>query len=164
MMLVLIFAASLVFQDPTPAKGWIDLTNLPGWQGYGQVLSSGWIVPERFRRTDNPAIEVPPARPGVVAAAPAGSPGPSVGGGDPYGFLGWFNGIRARSGLGPVVWDGNLAAGAARNSEVGFGHFIRTGRRQGWMTSPDHLSAMLDPTVTRAGIAVVRGVWTLDLD
>ncbi len=180
-MLNLIFALSFVFQDPSPpAKGWIPLTNLPGWEGYVEsVLPSGWVEPVRFRRVGS-SVEVPPARPGEPTVAPAAPPGSrvlSVAGGDPFSFIGWLNAQRAARGLPPVGHDPNLSAWAARNSAMGLGHLVRMGRRQNsgiagdaitvgtmWMTSPAHASAMLDSTITRVGIAVVNGVWTMNAD
>ncbi len=95
---------------------------------------------------------------------------------DPYGFTTWLCSVRAARGLGPVAWDPNLAAWAAQNSLRGFGHFVRAGRHQNagwgsaaviwpsWLTSPGHIPTMLDPSITRVGIAVVGSVWTLNSD
>lgn len=92
------------------------------------------------------------------------------------GFLAWLNSVRAQAGCGPVGWDDNLAAGAARNSAVGFGHAIRCGRRQNagvgdlatvcamWLQSPPHYAALVDPSVTRVGLAAVGSVWTFNAD
>lgn len=98
---------------------------------------------------------------------------PPVGYGDAYGFGVWLNGVRARSGLGPLAYDAGLAADAAVNSARGFGHsFLGRARRQNagvgaamavwqmWVVSGPHASALFDRSITRYGIAYVNGVWT----
>jgi uncharacterized protein YkwD len=93
---------------------------------------------------------------------------------DPAGFVCWLNDYRARSGLGPVGWDAALASDAATNSAAGYSHnFMGRARRQNvgaagslaaisaaWAADPPHNSALLDPTITRVGLATVNGVVT----
>lgn len=99
------------------------------------------------------------------------------GGGGGGGIVAQVNQLRASRGLGPVSWDGGLASEATRNSQIGFGHaYMGSARRQNsaissspsqafgqWMNSPAHLSAMLDPSVTRIGLGNVGGTYTLNL-
>jgi hypothetical protein len=93
---------------------------------------------------------------------------------DPYGFVSWLNGVRARYGLGAVVHDPNLSAWAVQNSRAGFGHSVRFGRRQNaglgdlwticpmWLDHPPHADALLDPTITHVGIGCAANVWTFE--
>lgn len=104
----------------------------------------------------------------------------AVGGGDPYGFTAWLNGVRAQHGLRPVTFDPSLAGWAAANNSQqaarGLGHFVMgPARRQNsavgsaasigsqWMNSPAHRAAMLDPSVTTIGLAGNGSYWTLNL-
>lgn len=116
---------------------------------------------------------VPMATP--QAAAEPATTSPTMG--DPYGFTAWLNGLRASAGLAPVAWDETLAACAASNSAAGFGHLIRCGRRQNsgwgadmgticsmWLASPAHAAALLDPSITRIGVACVGMTWTFNGD
>ncbi len=96
---------------------------------------------------------------------------------DPYGFQVHLNACRAQYGLRPLRFSRNLAAWAYQNSLAGFGHRVRFARRQNaalgqptayavaqaWMGSPGHASAMLDVSATEYGIALVAGVWTLEI-
>ena len=99
--------------------------------------------------------------------------------GDPYGFTGWLNGVRAQYGLGAVGYDANLEAWAAVNNGQqharGLGHHVMgTARRQNagtgaaatvwqmWMASPAHAAALLDPTITMIGIAASGSYWTFN--
>lgn len=101
------------------------------------------------------------------------------GGGDAYGFLNWLNGVRAQYGLGPCSYDGNLEAWAYQNSAAqsarGLGHFVMgPARRQNsamgspatigsqWMNSPAHRAALLDPSITRIGLAGNGNYWTFN--
>ena len=100
-------------------------------------------------------------------------------GGDSYGFTAWLNGVRAQYGLRPVGYDANLESWAAANSAQqaarGLGHFVMgPARRQNaamgnsasignqWMASPAHRAAMLDPTITRIGLAGNGSYWTMN--
>lgn len=95
--------------------------------------------------------------------------------GDAYGFTAWINGVRARYGLRALVWSADAAAHAAINSARGFGHSYMGGTRrqnvgmgslgqveQGWLTSPGHFEAIVDPYVSEVGLAYVNGVWTMN--
>ena len=107
---------------------------------------------------------------------PAQAPAQAQPQADPYGFVAWLNGVRAQSGLGAVQYDQNLSAWAASNSQRGFGHSVRAGRRQNvgmgafgavcqmWLASGPHRVALLDPGITRVGIANAGGVWTFNGD
>jgi uncharacterized protein YkwD len=112
-------------------------------------------------------------RPAPQAAQPASQSG------DPYGFTAWLNGVRARSGLAPVGHDANLSSWAAVNNGQqnarGLGHHVMGyARRQNagmgaaatvwsmWMASPAHQAALLDPTITRIGIAASGSYWTFN--
>jgi uncharacterized protein YkwD len=94
---------------------------------------------------------------------------------DPNGFVNWINNVRARYGLRALVWSADAAAHAAINSARGFGHSYLGGTRRqnvgmgslasveaGWLSSPAHLAAIVDPTVTEVGLANVNGVWTMN--
>lgn len=167
-------------------KKWHDLSNAPGWQGYGVLNSNGWLISERFRTKDSHKVwegAVVPYGAPVAAPPPAScSPGmacvsPVASSGDPYGFVAYLNGVRSRSGLGAVAWDDNLAWWATENSRVGFGHFVRCGRRQNagqgpdlwtvaamWLGHGPHADAMLDPTITRVGLGCVGNCFTYNAD
>lgn len=137
---------------PDSTVKWRDLSNQPGWQGYGPILPSGWVDPVKFRRTDNPGVEYPAQgreaefvpSPGVQSAKVATNVAvqqtaqvtqqpqqvqyvqqPT---GDPYGFLNWLNATRAGYGLSAVGHDPNLSAWAAQNNSHqaarGIGHFV----------------------------------------
>ncbi len=114
----------------------------------------------------------------VVEVTPAEQPAQAqpVASSDPYGFVAWLNQTRAAYGLGGVWYDETLSAWAASNSANGYGHGIRAGRRQNvgwgaaaqvwpmWIASQPHRVAILDPSITRAGIAYVNGIWTFNGD
>lgn len=118
------------------------------------------------------------AEPEAAAATGWGWEG---GGGDPYGFIGVLNRIRASAGLGPVSYDSNLSSWARRNNAaqcvMGLGHHVNPSGVQncawnysnadeaaaGWMNSPGHRENMLSPSITRVGIAFGPGpYWTLN--
>jgi len=99
--------------------------------------------------------------------------------GDPYGFTGWLNGVRAQYGLGAVGFDPNLSNWAAANNgqqqALGMGHHVMgPARRQNsgmgamstvsqmWMASPAHQAALLDPSITWIGIAGAGAYWTFN--
>jgi hypothetical protein len=132
----------------------------------------------RRPRPDPPPIVVPPPvvmPPPVVFPTPPDSPGT-----DPTGFIPALN--RARHGLSPVVADAALEAWAAVNNDAqrvrGMGHhvFPPVYRRQnvawnypdalavlqGWLSSPPHRAGLLDPAITRAGIAFDGSFWTFN--
>jgi hypothetical protein len=185
MVSTLILLAALV-QSPTaeaaPAKQWYTLSNLPGWQGYGPLNENGWVLTEKFRRLDNPTVEVPPApspAQAVGAAVPAVVGAATVPAGDPYGFTNWLNSTRASYGLPAVGYDPNLESWAAMNNDHqasrGIGHFVMgPARRQNaamggfpgvesmWMASPAHRAALLDPTIRFIGIAAYGAYWTFN--
>lgn len=110
----------------------------------------------------------------------AAAPQPATyGGGDPYGFLGWLNSVRASYGLGAVGYDANLESWAAMNNAQqaarGLGHFVMgPARRQNsaigssasigsqWMNSPAHRAALLDPSITAIGLAGNGQYWTFN--
>jgi uncharacterized protein YkwD len=123
------------------------------------------------------------AAPANAAAQPANNaaaqPAPAVQPAGDYGFTAWLNGVRARYGLRPVGYDANLANWAAANnaqqSRRGLGHFVMgPARRQNaaignamsvgatWMASPAHRAALLDPTITRIGLAGLGSYWTFN--
>lgn len=100
---------------------------------------------------------------------------------DPYGFAGILNRIRMAAGLRPLSYDSNLSAWASQNnaaqSSRGLGHHILPNCFQNccwnvgdagsaanmWMNSPAHRDNMLNPSVSRFGIAYGPGpYWTLN--
>jgi uncharacterized protein YkwD len=102
-------------------------------------------------------------------------------GADPYGFASILNRLRARAGLPPVAYDPTLSSWARRNNLVqsirGLGHHVTPmgvqncgwnysdaqSVAQGWMDSPGHRQNMLDPSITRFGIAFGPGpYWTMN--
>jgi uncharacterized protein YkwD len=131
---------------PAPAKAWHNVSNQPGWQGYGAVNAHGWLEPEYFRRIGNPQEAQPivpaqtPTQPSTTSVAAGlvatiAPPQPvtyaaqtTVVYGDPYGFVNWLNATRAQYGLRSVGYDQNLTNWAAQNNAQqnarGMGHFI----------------------------------------
>jgi len=123
------------------------------------------------------AAPTPPVPP--VTASPQSPPG-VVATLDPYGFIAWLNGVRAARGLAVVAYDPGLAASCHANNAHqhgrGLGHHSRRGRRsnvgQGsmgsvcsaWLASPPHAAALLDPSVSRVGIASDGAYWTYEGD
>lgn len=92
---------------------------------------------------------------------------------DVAGFAQWLNAFRSQHGRGPVAVDGNLCHEAAVNSSMGFGHaHMGSARRQnaavgsiasaqaGWVASPAHLDALLDPSITAIGLGQSGSVIT----
>ena len=88
-----------------------------------------------------------------------------------------INRVRAAYNLHSLVFDQNLANWAAQNNLYGFGHHVMgpavvrqnaawgittiDGVIAGWMNSPGHRSALLDPTITASGGALDgNSVWT----
>ena len=103
----------------------------------------------------------------------------SGGGSDSYGFLSWLNSTRASYGLSPVGYDSTLESWASANNghqqSRGLGHYVMGGaRRQNsavgsysqigsmWMNSPAHRAALLDPSITRIGLAGSGSYWTFN--
>ena len=103
----------------------------------------------------------------------------STGGSDPYGFLSWLNSTRASYGLASVGYDANLESWAASNNgqqqSRGLGHYVMgSARRQNsamgsyssigsmWMNSSAHRAALLDPSITRIGLAGSGSYWTFN--
>lgn len=120
-----------------------------------------------------PSPQSPPAKPHAILVTQ------SIPVADPYGFLAWLNGHRARNGRLPVTCDANLSAWAAANNTQqhsrGMGHHIfGPARRQNagmghgstvwqtWVASPAHNAALLDPTITVIGIACSGSYWTFN--
>lgn len=102
---------------------------------------------------------------------------------NPYGFTVWLNDTRRMYGLRPLVYDQRLADWAAVNNlaqrnRSSPGHFVMgPARRQNadiitgdissyigreWMDSPEHRAALLDPGLTRFGLAWDGLYWTWD--
>lgn len=102
---------------------------------------------------------------------------------NPYGFTAWLNDTRRMYGLRPLVYDQRLADWAALNNmaqrtQSEAGHFVMgPARRQNaaiitgdissyigreWMDSPEHCAALLDPGLTRFGLARDGIYWTWD--
>ena len=130
------------------------------------------LEPANFAPATAAILELPH----VVAAAAVEAYVPS---GDPYGFTGWLNGVRAQYGLGPVGVDPNLSNWAAMNNgqqnAMGMGHHVMgPARRQNsgmgaagtvwqmWMASPAHQAALLDPSISMIGIAAGGAYWTFN--
>lgn len=120
-----------------------------------------------------------PAQPAQAAARPAQAQAVARPAGDPYGFTGWLNSVRAMHGLAPVGYDPNLASWAAVNNSHqasrGMGHYVMGPARyqnsavgsaatvgQQWLASPAHRAAMLDPSVRFIGLAGYGAYWTLN--
>jgi hypothetical protein len=147
--------------EAAPAKQWVWLAKQGVW-GYGYQIKEGphsglWrIDPDSKRRP----------------AAPAG---------DPYGFAAILNRFRASMGLRPAAYDPNLSSWASQNNAAqnsrGLGHHINPGGYQncgwnyanaesvasGWMNSPGHRQNMLQPNMSRFGIAFGPGpYWTMN--
>jgi len=130
--------------------------------------------PQTYYYVAPPPPPVPP-----VTASPQSPPG-VVATLDPYGFIAWLNGVRAARGLAVVAYDPGLAASCHANNAHqhgrGLGHHSRRGRRsnvgQGsmgsvcsaWLASPPHAAALLDPSVSRVGIASDGAYWTYEGD
>jgi hypothetical protein len=144
---------------PEPVKQWVWLERQGVW-GYGYQLTEG---PHRGLWRIDPGSK----------RAPAAS--------DPYGFTAVLNRVRARMGLAPAAYDPSLSSWAAQNnaaqSSRGLGHHINPGGYQNcgwnygnaesvaaaWMNSPGHRANMLQPGMTRFGIAFGPGpYWTMN--
>jgi uncharacterized protein YkwD len=185
---------------PGAKEQWVWLTDQEMW-GYGYQLQDGpfkgmWRVRHKVPpasstqsssgvqtasySSSQPAQALKPTS--YVASsnkpAPAAAARPT---GDPYGFVGILNRMRASSGLAPVAYDPNLSAWASQNNSaqnsMGLGHHVNPGTYQNsgwnygsatevanaWMNSPGHRAAMLAAGITRVGIAYGPGpYWTMN--
>lgn len=127
-----------------------------------------------------PAVALEAAPAVAPEAAPAYDAAYAAGG-DPYGFTGILNQIRASAGLHPLVYDPTLSSWAQQNNAAqcqhGLGHHINpagiqncaynysdaNSAAEGWMNSPGHRRNMLSPSATHFGIAFGPGpYWTLN--
>lgn len=103
----------------------------------------------------------------------------SASSGGAAGFLSWLNGVRAQYGLPAVGYDPSLESWAASNNAQqashGLGHYVMgPARRQNsavgdvssigsmWLNSPAHRAALLDPSITRIGLAGNGQYWTFN--
>ncbi len=119
---------------------------------------------------------------GYAQQAPADAAPTATYGGDPYGFAGILNRIRAAAGLHPLQYDPSLSSWASQNnaaqSNRGIGHHVNPNCYQncgwnytnasdaanGWLNSPGHRQNMLASNVSSFGIAYGPGpYWTLNL-
>ena len=129
---------------------------------------------QTYTYTYQQAYAVPATQPAVQQVSYA-TQATTTAEGDAYGFVSWINGVRARYGLRALAWSADAAAHAAINSARGFGHTYMGGTRrqnvgmgslgqveQGWLASPGHFEAIVDPSVTEVGLAYVNGVWTMN--
>jgi hypothetical protein len=151
--------------ESEPAKQWVWLAKQGVW-GYGYEIKEG------------PASGLWRIDPGSKRA-PAPAPAPAAA--DPYGFAAVLNRIRASMGLRPAAYDPSLSSWAAQNNVVqsnrGLGHHVNPGSYQncgwnyadaesvamGWMNSPGHRQNMLQPNMSRFGIAFGPGpYWTMN--
>ena len=136
----------------TPVKQWVWLEKQGLW-GYGRRIDPDTKRP--------PAVPEPPA--------------------DPHGFTAMLNRLRATVGLGPVAYDQDLSAWAARNNAAqchrGLGHHVNPNCLQNsawntpdasstlstWLNSPGHRENLLSPEITRVGLAHGPGpYWTMN--
>jgi hypothetical protein len=146
-----------------PQKQWVWLASQGVW-GYGYQIQDGpyrglWRVDPDSKRA-----------PSDLA--------PAV---DDYGFTAILNWYRASAGLTPLAYDHDLSLWAAQNnaeqSSRGIGHHINPNCRQNcawntpdaqsvaqaWMDSRGHRANMLDPSISRVGIAFGPGpYWTMN--
>jgi hypothetical protein len=91
---------------------------------------------------------------------------------DPYRFGAKLNHARSQYYRKALVHDPALSALAAANSSKGWGHHGGHHGRENvgmgsldavmasWLASPAHASALLDPSLSRYGIAQANGIWT----
>jgi hypothetical protein len=161
MMLLFVAPATLSAQDRAPGPIARLAHRIKELGRGGEVVAS-------------PAEMVAASSQGVAAPAPAT-------GGDPYGFSGLLNNIRAAAGLNPLAYDPELSSWAQQNNVVqtrrGLGHHIfncsvqncgwnfsdAAGAIRGWLNSPGHRRNLLAPGVTRYGIAYGPGpYWTFN--
>ena len=157
-------AATAARAEDAPAKQWVWLKEQGVW-GYGYKIEEG---PDRGRWRIDPGSKVSPED-----LAPTT---------DPYGFAAVLNAHRAAAGLPALAYDANLSNWAAANNAQqaarGIGHHVVPNCYQNaawnsataeeaasdWMNSRGHRANMLNPSVTRFGIAYGPGpYWTLNL-
>lgn len=170
-MKTLILSISLIFFSQIPEKNWFKTSTFPGWEAYGYVNESGYILADKFRKIGSkeelPSIyNIKEQLERIKEIQNQQS--------DPYGFMNWLNGIRARYNLPSVSYDQNLSNHAAINNNYGLGHaYMGPARRQNsaqtpnfpgdmWLASPGHASALLDPTIRWFGIAFNGMYWTFN--
>jgi len=144
-------------------KRWVWLAKQGVW-GYGFEIQAG---PHRGLWRIDPDSKLKPED--VVPAA------------DPYGFMAFLNAYRAFAGLAPLAYDPDLSAWAVHNNVAqnnnGLGHHVNPNCCQNsawnvhdaasvaaaWMQSPGHRANMLDPSISRFGIAYGPGpYWTMN--
>lgn len=161
--LFLVALATSCPADEPPAKEWVWLAKQGVW-GYGYQIQEG---PHRGLWRIDPGSKRAPED-----FAPAA---------DPYGFAAILNGYRAAAGLPPLAYDPDLSAWAAQNNAAqcqrGIGHHVNPNCYQNcawnstdagsaaeqWMNSPGHRANMLEPSVSRFGIAFGPGpYWTMN--
>jgi hypothetical protein len=145
------------------AKQWVWLKGQGVW-GYGYQINDGphrglWRIDPDSKRTTEELV-------------------PTA---DPYGFAAILNNYRALAGLPLLSYDPDLSSWAAQNNAAqtnyGLGHHVNPNCRQNsawnvydaasvaaaWMNSPGHRATMLDPWISRFGIAYGPGpYWTMN--
>lgn len=183
---LLLVAAIAVSQSPAVAssshhhsKTWHDLSNVPGWQGYGSVLPSGWIDPDRFRlKADHSVTALPGDRVDTAQAVPVAQAACAAASGSCGGFIGLLNAARAHRGLSPVAYDpyaeGVSAQNNAMQSHRGLGHWFLGGLAQcsavgqpdpasaltAWSQSPPHAAILFSPGLRSCGYSQVGACHT----
>lgn len=147
----------------TPAKQWVWLKEQGVW-GYGYRIQEG---EHKGRWKIDPGTKVAPE-----------DLTPTT---DPYGFAAVLNAHRAAAGLPPLAYDATLSQWAAANNAAqaarGIGHHVVPNCYQNcaynstsaeeaasdWMNSRGHRANMLNPSITRFGIAYGPGpYWTMN--
>lgn len=142
------------------------------WRRQATSCGGGYAgVPVHYQGCGAAAMVPVQAAPVQAQAAPVVAAQPETGSGGAAGFLAWLNATRASYGVAPVAYDPAIEASCAQNNALqaahGLGHhFMGLCRRQNsaaglffpgveaaWMASPGHSSALLDPSLTRIGIA-----------
>lgn len=131
------------------------------WQHADAAYLVSWVAGH------NKTLVVP--TPQVVPVVPEVTPADQN---DQYGFGAMLNRQRYLHYRGAIVHDPALSALAAANSSKGWGHHGGHHGRENvgmgsldsvmasWLASPAHASALLDPSLSRYGIAQVNGIWT----
>lgn len=130
------------------------------------------IVPDADAQCPNGRCPAPEQYAVRYVRAPGAVPA-SYAPADPQSFGSWLNAVRAQYGRSPLAFDAALQRNAAINSSRGFGHSwfggatrqnVGMGSLQAvqsmWLASPAHVAALLDPGITKYGLACVNGVWT----
>jgi hypothetical protein len=156
-LLLVVMAPVEATEGNVPAKQWVWLAKQGVW-GYGYQIPDG---PDR----------------GLWRVDPGSKRAPAAG--DPYGFVSLLNDVRASYSLPAVGYDPDLSSWAAANNSQqqvrGMGHHVQGPARhqnagwnyasaqavlRGWMGSPGHRAALLDPTIRWYGIAWTGAYWT----